>query len=140
MTSMAKLTGLFRREFARRLAAEDWAHTVGSRPPMYGTLQVIASKGPISQREVADIILLHPSEMVSMIDGLEAHGMVRRERDPHDRRRYQLTLTGAGLELLGRFDVVARAAEDTVLAPLTAPERATLARLSAKATAQISLS
>lgn len=139
MTSVAKLSGLFRREFARLVAAEPWAAEIGARPPMYGTLQVIANRGPISQREVADIVLLHPSEMVALVDSLETNGLVRRQRDPDDRRRYRLTLTSAGAKLLARFDRVARAAEEAVLAPLSAAERSTLARLAAKATADIRL-
>ena len=139
MTSMAKLTGLFRREFTRLLAAEPWAVDIGARPPMYGTLQVIAVTEPASQKEVSDIVMLHPSDMVALVDQLETHGLVRRERDPADRRRYQLTLTDRGREVLGWYNEVALAAEQIVLAPLDTAERAHLARLTAKAVADMSL-
>jgi hypothetical protein len=39
--------------------------------------------------------------------------------------------------LLRRFETVAAATEDAVLSPLTASERATLARLAAKASSQV---
>lgn len=132
-TAVAWLAGRFRREFARRLATEPWAAEVGARPPMYGTLLVISMRGPISQREVADLVTLHPSEMVALIEQLEAAGFVARDRDPEDRRRYRLTLTADGERLLARFGPVARAAEDAVLAPLDPHERETLAQLCGKA-------
>lgn len=139
MTAIAKLTGLFRREFSRLLAQEPWAVELGARPPMYGTLQVLAARGVASQREVADIVMLHPSDMVALIDHLEGHGLVRRLRDPEDRRRYQVSLTAEGRRVLARYDQVARRAEDAVLAPLSARERASLARLCDKAVADVRL-
>lgn len=139
LTGLGTLAGLFRREMQRLLADEPWAVELGARPPMYGTLMVIAAREPVSQREVSDTVLLHPSDMVSLMDHLEAHDLVRRVRDPRDRRRYQLTLTPAGRRTLERYDDVALRAERTVLAPLTASERATLARITAKAVAGVKL-
>jgi DNA-binding MarR family transcriptional regulator len=126
---MARLSGLFRREFSQRLADEDWAAEANVRPAVYGTLTVIGERGPISQKELADLIGLHPSDVVDLIDQLEGNGWVSRHRDPADRRRYQLTLTGNGREALAQFDLVVRAAEDAVLHSLSAVERVTLSRL-----------
>jgi DNA-binding MarR family transcriptional regulator len=97
--------------------------------PAYGTLVVISERGPISQKELADLIGLHPSDVVDLIDQLEANGWVSRHRDRADRRRYQLTLTCDGRVAMARFELVVRAAEDAVLAPLTTAERITLSRL-----------
>lgn len=133
MTSMAKLSGLFRREFTRLLAGAAWAVEIEARPQMYGTLEVIAATEPASQKQVSDIVMLHPSDMVAMIDHLERHGLVRRERDPSDRRRYRLTLTDHGRSTLERFDRLARLAEETVLSPLDPGERARLGELINKA-------
>jgi len=135
MTAMAKLAGLFRREFTRLMVSESWASEL--RPPMYGTLQVLAARGVLSQREVADIVMLHPSDMVALIDDLERLGLVRRERDPGDRRRYQLNLTEEGRGVLARYDEVAQRAEAIVLGPLSEQERTTLARLCEKAVANV---
>jgi DNA-binding MarR family transcriptional regulator len=129
LTSMARLSGLFRREFTERLAQEDWVAEAKVRMPAYGTLVVISERGPISQKELADLVGLHPSDVVDLIDQLEANGWVSRDRDPTDRRRYRLTLTNDGRAALARFDLVVRAAEDAVLASLTSAERVTLSRL-----------
>jgi len=129
LTSMARLSGVFRRELTERIAAEDWVAEAKVRLPAYGTLVVISERGPISQKELADLIGLHPSDVVDLIDQLEANGWVSRHRDRADRRRYQLTLTGDGRVAMARFELVVRAAEDAVLAPLTTAERVTLSRL-----------
>ena len=41
--------------------------------------------------------------MISVIDELEAAGLVRRQRDPQDRRRYALRITEAGVVALERM-------------------------------------
>ena len=134
ITSLFRLTGLVRREFAARLALEPWVAGSGIRPPTYGILSVVADREPVSQREVSDVIGLHPSDMVELVDTLESNGLVSRDRDPADRRRYHLMITPKGRKILGRFDEIAAAAEAAVLEPLTAKERRTLLDLVAKAT------
>ncbi len=129
LTSMGRLSAWYRREFALRLANEDWAAEAKVRPPTYGALIVIDTHGPISQREVSEAVGLHPSDMVDLMDLLEGNGWVARERDPADRRRYNLTLTDAGREALTRFDAVAFASEAAVLSALSPEERAQLGAL-----------
>lgn len=109
---------LMRNEFAQRLAAEPWVEEAGLRPPMYGVLRVIHLLQPASQREVSDRVGLYPSDLVSIIDQLAELGWVDRTRDPGDRRRYQLSLTPAGREVLERLDRMARDIEDVLLEPL----------------------
>lgn len=132
LTSLTRLVGLFRREFATRVLAEDWVVESGVRPPTYGLLRVVAHRGPISQREVSELIGVHPTDLVEVIDRAEQAGWVRRDRDPADRRRHQLTLTDRGRAALCRYDAIAAAAEDAVLAPLTPTERERLRALVAK--------
>lgn len=102
-------------------------------PPTFAVLYVLGRRGPLSQREVCDIVNAHPSDMVGLIDKLEGHGLVERSRDPKDRRRYQLSLTAKGNTVLGQFSDIASAAEDAVLAPLSAHERVQLKALTDKA-------
>ncbi|RMI46668.1 MarR family winged helix-turn-helix transcriptional regulator [Streptomyces triticirhizae] len=69
------------------------------------------------------------SVMVGLCDGLEAAGLVRRERATGDRRAYAVTLTDAGVERLAAAERGVPALLENVLAPLTAEERAQLATL-----------
>jgi DNA-binding MarR family transcriptional regulator len=45
--------------------------------------------------------MLDPSTLVPAVDALERKGLVRRGKDPHDRRRVPLSLTERGTEFSG---------------------------------------
>ncbi|MFM8304218.1 MAG: MarR family winged helix-turn-helix transcriptional regulator [Actinomycetota bacterium] len=135
LTAMLRLVGLFRRTFAELLAHQAWVQASGAKPHTYGVLNVVGQRGPISQREVSDVLGVHPSDMVEIVDLAEREGWVERRRDPTDRRRYQLTLTDAGRRTRERYDAIAAEAEALVLEPLGEPERRTLLDLVAKVVA-----
>jgi DNA-binding MarR family transcriptional regulator len=67
--------------------------------------------------------------MVRLIDDLEARGHVKRTRDPKDRRRYQLRLTGRGQKARKRCDQILAATTDEVFSELSSEERRSLRRL-----------
>ncbi len=135
LTALVRLVGLYRRTFTDLLGRQPWVVESGAKPATYGVLNVVGQRGPVSQREVCDVLGVHPSDMVDHMDLIERQGWVERRRDPVDRRRYQLTITPEGRRVLGRFDAVAAEAEAVVLEPLRGPERRTLLELVAKAVA-----
>jgi len=135
LTAMLRLVGLFRRTFADLVAQQPWAVESGVKPPTYGVLNVVSQRGPVSQREVCDVLGVHPSDMVEIMDIVEREGWVERRRDPIDRRRYQLTITAAGRRTRARYDAIAAQAEALVLEPLSEPERRVLLDLVAKVVA-----
>lgn len=135
LTAMLRLVGLYRRRFADLVAQQTWAVESGVKPPTYGVLNVVGQRGSISQRELCDILGVHPSDMVEIMDIVEREGWVERRRDPDDRRRYQLTLTAAGRRTRARYDALAAEAEAQVLEPLSESERRTLLDLVAKVVA-----
>lgn len=136
LTAMLRLVGLYRRRFADLVAQQAWAVESGVKPPTYGVLNVVGQRGSISQRELCDILGVHPSDMVEIMDIVEREGWVERRRDPDDRRRYQLTLTAAGRRVRARYDALAAEAEAQVLEPLSEAERRTLLELVAKVVAR----
>jgi DNA-binding MarR family transcriptional regulator len=110
---------------AQRYFAEAMTQ-IGLTPRMWGALNVLDAEGPISQQGLGRSIGMDPSSMVAAIDELEAKGLVQRRRDPHDRRAYALHITETGTESLAQGRRLARAAEEELLAGLTADERAQL--------------
>lgn len=124
-----QLAHLTRRAMSERMAREQWALDAGFRPGCVGVLHVVARLGPVSQREVSDHLLLDPSDLVSLVDLLERAGLVERRRDPQDRRRHLLEVTGAGQAAVHRLAQIGREVAEEVLAPLDAAERAELTRL-----------
>jgi DNA-binding MarR family transcriptional regulator len=99
----------------------------------YYVLATLAEYGELSQQQVCDRIEMDRSDMVRLIDDLEARGNVIRCRDPHDRRRYRLTLTPGGTKALHGCEEILAAATDVVFANLAADERRTFHRLTLRA-------
>ena len=99
----------------------------------YYVLATLAEYGELSQQEVCDRIEMDRSDMVRLIDDLEARGNVIRGRDPHDRRRYRLTLTRRGNEALDRCEEILTTATDDVFANLDTDECRTLHQLTLRA-------
>jgi DNA-binding MarR family transcriptional regulator len=131
--AMVHLTGLLRQAFSDRMRSEKWAAQAGFRPPCAGMLIVIGRLQPVSQRDVGRLMRIDPADVVGVVDILEHAGLVERNRDPADRRRYALSLTKAGVGRAARLDALRRAAVDEVLGALTTEEQHTLAQLVTKA-------
>jgi MarR family transcriptional regulator, lower aerobic nicotinate degradation pathway regulator len=91
-------------------------------------LATLGDDGPAGQRELGLRLRIDPSDLVKVLDELERAGAVHRERDPADRRRSVVSLTGTGRALL--LDLTAEAAQvaDDLLAPLPEAQRAQLHR------------
>lgn len=105
----------------------------------YYVLVCIGESGPLSQQRVADRLGLDRSDLVKVLDRLEAAGRVSRERDTEDRRRHVLTLTERGQATVGEVEEVSSAVTGELLAPLSPGERETLHRLLLKAFGQPSV-
>ena len=113
---------------AQRLIADRF---VGGdlRKQHYGILASLADRGPATQAPLADRLGLDRSDLVSLLDDLEARGYVVRRPDPGDRRRKIVEITPRGGTALTSLDQLVYAADDEMLADLSPGERETLARL-----------
>jgi DNA-binding MarR family transcriptional regulator len=79
------------------------------RLPGFAVMAALEEFGPASQSEVSRRLRFDPSDLVAIIDALEAEGWVVRGRDERDRRRHQLQLTDAGRAALAdRFALADR--------------------------------
>jgi DNA-binding MarR family transcriptional regulator len=99
------------------------------RKQHYGILASLADRGPATQAPLADRLGVDRSDLVSLLDDLEARKYVVRRPDPGDRRRKIVEITARGGTMLKKLDQLVFAADDEMLAVLTPEERATLARL-----------
>jgi DNA-binding MarR family transcriptional regulator len=109
------------RASGRRLA--DALEGMGMRGHEFALLHYLADSGPISQQELSEGLRIHPSNLVGLLDALEADGLVVRPRDPADRRRHLVELTVGGRRRLAKAQQAAMEAERDLLEPLSAPER-----------------
>jgi len=66
----------------------------------FGVLQLVDLHGPQSQQHIGHVLRIDRTTMVALIDSLESARLVTRVKDPDDRRRYAVSLTDRGRELL----------------------------------------
>lgn len=113
---------------AQRLLQQRFAeHDL--RKQHYAVLRSLADVGPAAQGPLADRIGVDRSDLVTLLDELEAAGHVERAADPGDRRRKIVSITGAGTAVLDELGALVHAADDDLLAPLSDAERRTLVEL-----------
>ncbi|NSC19923.1 winged helix-turn-helix transcriptional regulator [Streptomyces albus subsp. chlorinus] len=108
------------------LATRSWSAFLtehGLTQSQYATLVALREHGPLGQRRLARLVAIDARNLVAVLDSLSAAGWVRREADPHDRRRRRVRLTTAGTALTDRLAVETRGGQDTFLAPLGENER-----------------
>lgn len=86
-----------------------------------------------SQHEVAERVCMDRSDLVKLLDRMEADGLLTRERDVADRRRQVPVLTRHGKNLLRRARVIVRDVHKQVLWNLSVEEREALVTLLVKA-------
>jgi MarR family transcriptional regulator, lower aerobic nicotinate degradation pathway regulator len=106
---------------------ETEAH--GVTPVQFAALQAVANEPGIDQRTLAGHIGLDTSTIASVIDRLEARGLLRRAVSAEDRRVRQLTLSTDGAALLAAVQPAMRRAQQRILEPLGAADRKTFMRL-----------
>jgi DNA-binding MarR family transcriptional regulator len=100
---------------------------LGLNVRMCGVLNLLKEEGPRSQQEIGEMLGIDRTTMVEIVDELEKQGIVKRERSPHDRRSYAVTLTASGRVKQRRAAQAFDAAADDFFSPLSAPEREKLA-------------
>ncbi|MEU9385622.1 MarR family transcriptional regulator [Streptomyces sp. NPDC048279] len=83
-----------------RKHGDDKLAGTGLRVRHYGPLSALDVLGPISQQRLAELLAITGPAASQLVDELVKLGLVRRGRDPHDRRRYALEVTGLGREQL----------------------------------------
>lgn len=95
----------------------------------YAVLATLARGSAASQLALAQQIHYDKTRLITLLDGLEAAGLVTRAPDPADRRGVLVQLTEAGRELVDQVLVAHLANERALLAGLSRAEQASLAEL-----------
>jgi MarR family 2-MHQ and catechol resistance regulon transcriptional repressor len=66
----------------------------------FGVLEAILHKGALTHRELGRKVLTSAGNMTDVVDKLQGRGLVRRVRDPADRRLVRVELTDSGTALI----------------------------------------
>ncbi|MDO0928935.1 MarR family transcriptional regulator [Streptomyces sp. TG1A-8] len=100
---------------------------LGVTPAQSRLLRTLAHYGsPPRMADLAERLEVVPRAVTTLVDGLEASGMVRRVADPANRRVTRIELTDEGRATLRELRGARRSAAEEILAPLTEKERAVL--------------
>jgi DNA-binding MarR family transcriptional regulator len=127
-TRLAELLTRAARRFHRAAGAR--LAPLGLTWPQARVMRLIAEPG--SSMRMADIAArlgVVPRSATSMVDVLEAAGLVTRHHDPQDRRSVLVGLSPGGRRLLDGLDEARRATAEAMLGRLTAADRGELVRL-----------
>jgi DNA-binding MarR family transcriptional regulator len=126
-SSPGLLLALLGQDAMRRLRDAHIAHDL--MPRQFQLLGLLADHGPMGQRDLGQAMATDPSILVTLLNPLETHGFVTRNRDSADRRRHVVSLTAKGKRKLERAAEAQRQAEDTIFAGLSSEQRAQLRNL-----------
>ncbi len=111
------------RRFAERLAP------LRLSPPHAGVLRVLRKSGGLSQQGLAEVLHMHPSGLVAIIDEMEERGLLKRRDSLDDRRTYELHLTDKGQAALRDIGRVGQEHNESLCAALSPREREQLTGL-----------
>lgn len=66
----------------------------------FGVLEALNFRGPMCQKDIAEIIRKTTGNMTTVIDNLEKNGLAVRTKDAEDRRYFTVTITQKGRDVL----------------------------------------
>jgi MarR family transcriptional regulator, lower aerobic nicotinate degradation pathway regulator len=109
-----------------RLRAESVLAPLGLRPRHLVALTVIRAREGITQQALSGTLEMDGTNIVGLLNELEAEDLIERRRSPEDRRRHVVALTDAGLKRLAAAERALVAVEDEVLGALDDGQREVL--------------
>jgi MarR family transcriptional regulator, lower aerobic nicotinate degradation pathway regulator len=112
-----------------RLRAEAVLAPLGLRPRHLVALTVLRDRGGSTQQALAATLEMDGTNIVGLLNELEAPKLTERRRSTEDRRRHLVELTDAGAKQLATVEGALLAVEDQVLGALDESQRETLYRL-----------
>jgi MarR family transcriptional regulator, lower aerobic nicotinate degradation pathway regulator len=131
VTQTAHHSGALLDHLARRmrLRSEAVLAPLGLRPRHMVALTVLRDSGGSTQQALAATLEMDGTNIVGLLNDLEAKNLIERRRSPEDRRRHTVELTEAGATQLSNVEFALLSAEDEVLGALSETQRETLYNL-----------
>ncbi len=122
----------FQIERVRRHTKDEVERTLAAHDTTMREFWILACVDvePMSQRQLSALLIIDASDMVRLIDSLEDHGWVTRDRDPKDRRRQIVEATKKGKKALAKLGDDVSTAEDRALEASSQKQLKSLKKLS----------
>ncbi len=123
-----------------RLRCEAVLAPLGLRPRHLVALTVLRDRRGSTQQDLAKTLEMDSTNVVGLLNDLEAANLVERRRSPEDRRRHVVELTDVGAKQLVKAEFALAAVEDEVLCGLDDEQRETLYTLLQQASSRTEIS
>ncbi|MFD9502749.1 MarR family winged helix-turn-helix transcriptional regulator [Streptomyces sp. NPDC060035] len=94
--------------------------------PRHAMTLLQLAEGPVTQKALIEKLDVDPSVLVALLNDLESDDLVRRRRDPADRRRHIVEITPEGTSRLRTSDTALDTVERELFADLSERELTTL--------------
>lgn len=115
---------LLRRAHQRHVALFlEAAETHALTPTQFAALYKAVEVGRVTQNRLGRLTAMDPATIQGVVRRLAARGLLRRTRDPLDRRTAVLAPTEAGVALIAHAVACAQRAHEAALAPLNRAEQ-----------------
>jgi DNA-binding MarR family transcriptional regulator len=105
---------------------EESLSAVDLKPYHAGLLRMLDANPGLSQQDLSNLFGVFPSRLVVLLDQLEARRLIRRRKNPSDRRGHRVYLTKAGQKALTTIGKLTRGLETELCSALSDEEKATL--------------
>jgi DNA-binding MarR family transcriptional regulator len=107
-------------ELVVRSHLDELVKPAGITALQYTSLTVLERHDGLSAAQLARDSFVTAQSMADLVRSLENHGLIRRERNPHNRRELLILLTDEGRELLARYTDAVRELEERMVRELSA--------------------
>jgi DNA-binding MarR family transcriptional regulator len=114
---------------ALRDQLDEQMGAAGASTSQWALLKTVGDEPDLSQRELAERILLTGSTLTHHLDRLEADGFIDRTRDANDRRIVRVSLTSTGKHRRTELDAIVASSDATLRSLLPPRDYQTLNRL-----------
>jgi DNA-binding MarR family transcriptional regulator len=118
-------------------AGEDWIRERGLSHAQSFVLGYLVQNPGAIQRDIEKASRTTAASVSSLLQGLEARGLIERRSEAGNERSKNVYATPAGAAVISGFESAMAAAEESILAPLDQSEQATLHTLLTKITAEL---
>jgi DNA-binding MarR family transcriptional regulator len=95
----------------------------GIRPRDVAALIELRDHGELTQQSLCGRLHLDPTNLVAILNELEARGYATRRRDPEDRRRHLVEVSKKGIAVIEKVSEAMDGVEDELLGGLDPAER-----------------
>jgi DNA-binding MarR family transcriptional regulator len=112
-----------------RLRSESVLAPFGLRPRHVLALTMLRDHGGCSQQALTSMLEMDATNVVGLLNDLEAEKLVERRRSSQDRRRHVVELTDAGVDQLAKVELALAGVENEVFGALDIGQRETFYNL-----------